>query len=145
MAARILRVLMTGPADSRLPDPAERTALYWHYDGYATPGAKGDDIRLGAARLMLNQDLGSAALDVLRQLSAEIAATPEARVIRAQAEARAGDPAVALLLAHDLPANNDTRRVAAEALARMGRPGEAAHQLDANLDLAVVSPRGIAV
>jgi hypothetical protein len=141
LAARILRLLVADPPDSHLPDPAERIALYWRYGGYATPGPKGDDIRLGAARLMLAGNLASAALDVLRQLSPETALGPEAKAVRATAEARGGDPAVALLLVRDLSANSETHRIAADALERMGRPGEAAHQLDSNLDLADRSRR----
>jgi hypothetical protein len=45
---------------------------------------------------------------------------------------------VALLLARELPPGADSQRINAEALQRMGRPGEAAHQLDG---LATISDR----
>jgi hypothetical protein len=69
LAARILRMLLVDPPLSNLPTPAERLALYWRYEGYATPGHRGDDIRLGAARTMLAEDLPAAALDELHGLS----------------------------------------------------------------------------
>jgi hypothetical protein len=67
LAARILRILMVeAPATATLPEPAARLALYWRYEGYATPGAKGDDIRIGAARIMLAQEVPDPAVEVLR-------------------------------------------------------------------------------
>jgi hypothetical protein len=51
-------------------------------------------------------------------------------LLRAQAEALGGDPAVALLLLRALPASAETQRAGADALERSGRPGDAAHRLD---------------
>jgi hypothetical protein len=127
---RILRLLLVDPTGGNLPDPSERIALYLKYDGYATPGEGGDNIRLGAAKLMLSQDMASGALDVLHQLSNEVGSTPQGRTVRAEAEALAGDPAVSLLLLRDLPAGADRQRTGADALERMGRPGDAAHELE---------------
>jgi hypothetical protein len=136
LAARILRKLLVdapaapagAPASAAPapgPGPAERLALYWRYEGYATPGVPGDDIRLGAARIMLAEDLPSPALELLEV----VAASPEAMLLRATAEARAGDPAAALVMVQAMPQGDEVRRIAADALSRMGRPGDAAQQL----------------
>ncbi len=130
LTAKILRVLLVSPGQARLPPPAERAALYLRYQGYATPGPQGDDIRLGAARLLLAQGLPAAALDAARQLSAPAAGSPQGLGVRALAEAQAGDPATALDLIGGAPPDNDMHRAAATALARLARPEEAAHQLD---------------
>jgi hypothetical protein len=130
MIANILRILLVSPGQARLPPPAARVALYIRYQGYATPGPQGDDIRLGAARLLLAQGLPEAALDAARQLTAPAAASAQGLAVRAQAEAQAGDPAVALDLLRSAPPDDDMHRIAAMALARLARPVEAAHQLD---------------
>lgn len=129
-AARVLRALLVDPDASNLPPPEERLVLYWKYRAYATPGERGDDIRMGAARLMLAQDMPEAALDVVRQLSESSARTPEGMRLRAMAEARAGDAEQALQMAMRLGDGDESRRVAAEALARGGRMVEAAQRLD---------------
>lgn len=137
LAARILRKLLVdapaaptaAPASAAPapgPSPAERLALYWRYEGYATPGVQGDDIRLGAARIMLAEDLPAPALELLET----VAASPDAMLLRATAEARAGDPAAALVMVQALPQGDEVHRIAADALSRMGRPGDAAQQLD---------------
>jgi hypothetical protein len=130
VAAQILRDLLVGPARPDLPDRATRIALFWRYEGYATPGEHGDDIRLGAIRAMLAQHLPEAALAVTRQISPAVAARPEAAALIAMAEAEAdnGDPSKALAGPGTSTANG--RRAAAEALARLGRYAEAARQLD---------------
>ncbi len=130
LMVKVLRLLFVEPTGTNLPDPGERIALYLKYDGYATPGQTGDSIRLGASKLMLAQDMASGALDVVHQLSDEVASTPQGKTVRAEAEALAGDPAVSMLLLHDLPIGPDTQRAGADAMERMGRPGDAAHQLD---------------
>lgn len=129
-AARVLRALLVDPATPNLPSAEERLVLYWKYRAYATPGERGDDIRLGAARLMLAQDLPEAALDVTRQLSEPVARSTEGIRLRAMAEARAGDPDQAMLLVRRLGDGDEPRRIAAEALARDSRLAEAAQQLD---------------
>jgi hypothetical protein len=131
LIVRILRTLLVDPTATTLPDPAERMALYWRYQGYATPGERGDDIRLGAARLMLDQHMPESALDVLRQISQATAIQPAAVAARALAEARAanGDPQAALALIADAPPSDDINRAAAAALARLGRPEDAAARL----------------
>ena len=137
LAARILRKLLVEPAAGAAaapgsaapaagPSPAERLALYWRYEGYATPGVQGDDIRLGAARIMLAEDLPAPALELLET----VAASPEAMLLRATAEARAGDPAAALVMVQAMPQGDEVHRIAADALSRMGRPGDAAQQLE---------------
>jgi hypothetical protein len=136
LMVRVLRLLFVEPTGANLPDPSERIALYLKYDGYATPGQTGDSIRLGAAKLMLGEDMASSALDVLHQLSDEVASTPQGKTVRAEAEALAGDPAVSMLLLHDLPVSPDTQRVSSDALERMGRPSDAAHQLDGLMSIA---------
>jgi len=88
---------------------------------------------MGAAQLMLDQGLPEAALDVMRQVTAQ---SPRAALLHAVTEARAGDPAVALTLLKDIPPNDDLQRVTAEALVRQGKPVDAAHQLEGNKDLA---------
>jgi hypothetical protein len=130
MIADILRMLLVSPGQARLPPAAERVALYLRYQGYATPGPQGDDIRLGAARLLLAQGLPDAALDAARQLAAPTAGTLQGLAVRAQAEAQAGDPALALDLLRSAAPTDDTHRIAAMALARLARPEEAARQLD---------------
>ena len=136
LAARILRILLVDPGADRLLTPAERIAQFWRYQGYATPGAAGDDIRLGAARLMLTERLPEAALVVLKQLAPDTAARPHVGLMRAQSEAEAGDPAVALSLLQSLPASDAVRRVTAIALEHAGHFTEAAHQLDGAKTLA---------
>jgi hypothetical protein len=131
MAAKILRKLLVEPAGNAPPDRGERLALYWRYEGYATPGAQGDDIRLGAARAMLAEDMPAAALDLLET----IAVSPETMLLRATAEARAGDATAALLMLQALPADDAVHRIMADALLRVGRPNEAAQQLDGLADL----------
>ncbi|MDO9713030.1 hypothetical protein [Paracraurococcus lichenis] len=130
LIARILRRLMTEEGGS--PGVGERLALWWRYEGYATPGERGDDIRMGAARLLLRQGFPGAALDALRQLGPATAASPAGMALLAQAEATApeGDPQRALALLRDLPASPEARRSTAAALARLDRPAEAARALD---------------
>ena len=136
LAARILRVLLAEvPGTGSLPAPADRLALYWRYEGYATPGAKGDDIRIGAARLMLATGVPAAAVDLLRQLSDTTAAKDPTRLLRSTAEARAGDPNFALTVLPGMPNGDEPRRIASTALARLGRFADAAHRLDGSTDL----------
>ncbi len=136
LAARILRVLLAdAPGAGSLPAPADRLALYWRYEGYATPGAKGDDIRMGAARLMLATGVPAAAVELLRQLSEATAAESQARLLRATAEARAGDPNFALAVLPGMPDGNEPRRIASTALAKLGRFADAAHRLDGLIDV----------
>jgi hypothetical protein len=130
LVLRILRMLFVDPATAALPEPAERIALYLRYGGYTTPGEKGDDIRLAAARLMLARNMPDAALEPLRQLSETSAATPEASQMLATAEALGGDPAKAMELVKALPDDIAAHRIAAEALHRMRQPLDAAHALD---------------
>lgn len=130
VVARILRTLLVNPPADKLPEVNERIALYLKYGGYATPGPVGDDIRLGAAKLLLSRDMASAALDALRQVSSEEAAKPEAKLLRASAEAAGGDPATALQLVQSMPTSPDMQRISATALERMKQPLDAAHALD---------------
>ena len=135
LAARILRVLLAGASDAgSLPTPADRLALYWRYEGYATPGAKGDDIRMGAARLMLAAGVPAAAVDLLRQLSDATATEDSARLLRSAAEARAGDPNFALAVLSNMQDGDEPRRIASSALATLGRFADAAHKLDNSPD-----------
>jgi hypothetical protein len=138
LAARILRILLVDPGKDKtaLPAPSERLALYWRYQGYTTPGDKGDDIRIGVARLMLAQRLPDAALGVLRQVAGSTAAAPDVVMLRAEAEARAGDAAAALTMLQAVPDGDATHRIAAAALERIGRFADAAHALDPATDLA---------
>jgi hypothetical protein len=126
MAARILRQLLVRPASADLPPPEERLVLYWQYEGYATPGPQGDDIRLAAARMMLAEDMPAAALALLNS----VGATAEVLLLRATAEARGGDPAAALVMLQALPTDDAAHRATADALVRLGRPDDAAQQLD---------------
>ncbi|PZO62158.1 MAG: hypothetical protein DI635_12685 [Pseudoxanthomonas suwonensis] len=138
LAAGALRRLLLAPRDGGLPPPADRLALYWQYEGYATPGERGDDIRLGALRLMLEQGLADAALDTGRQLTPATAQRPEAALLLARAEAGAaqGDAQRALALLAPLPPGTATRQAASAALLRLGRPLEAARALEGLPDLA---------
>jgi hypothetical protein len=136
LAARVLRNLLVEKNAPSLPPASERLLIYWRYSGYATPGEKGDDIRLGAADLMLDQGMPEAALDALHQLSASVSQSPRAQLLRATAEARAGDADLALNLLKNIPADDASRRATADALERQGKPVDAAHQLDANKDAA---------
>ncbi|PHK93709.1 hypothetical protein CR162_17120 [Pseudoroseomonas rhizosphaerae] len=133
LAAQALRLLLVDAQGLELPPAGERLALYWQYEGYATPGERGDDIRQGALRLMLEEGLADAALDVSRQLTPASAGRPEAALLVARAEAMApqGDPQRAMALLRALPESPGTRRAAAMALGRMGRPLEAAQALEA--------------
>jgi hypothetical protein len=134
--SRILRTLLVSPGQAHLPPPAQRAALFLRYQGYATPGAPGDDIRLGAAQLLLAQGLPQAALDAARQLAAQAVAAPPGLTILATAEAQGGDPAKALDLLRRAPPDDDLRRTAALALSRLDRPAEAASEIDGLTSLA---------
>ena len=131
LAARVLRILLVEPEKAGLPAPSERLALYWQYQGYTPPGDKGDDIRVAVARLMLAQRLPDAALGVLQQVADGTAAKPDVALLRAEAEARGGNPATALTMLQSVPDGDASHRIAADALDRMGKFTEAAHQLDA--------------
>jgi hypothetical protein len=131
-AVQLLRLLLVDAKGMVLPDPAQRLALYWQYEGYATPGERGDDIRLGAMRLMLDQGLGDAALDLGRSLTPAVAQKPDTVLLIARAEASAaqGDPQRALALLQGLPPADDSRRASSAALQRLNRPLEAAQALE---------------
>jgi len=131
LAAQALRLLLVDAKGMTLPPPDERLALYWQYEGYATPGERGDDIRRGALRLMLDQDLADAALDTARQLTPAMRQQPEAALLVARAEAGAaqGDVQRALALLRGLPPSSEVQRAASAALARLGKPQEAADEL----------------
>ncbi len=135
LAVRVLRKLLVDQDVPNLPPAEQRMLIYWRYGGYTTPGEKGDDIRLGAAELMMDQDMPEAALDVVHQMSPQTIQSPQGALVFARAEARAGDPANAIALLKDIPANDGTPHIAAEALQRLGKGEEAAHQLDASTDL----------
>lgn len=138
-ATALRRLLAEGTPEGRpLPEPAERLALFWQYEGYATPGERGDDIRLAAMRLLLRQGLAEAARDLGQQITPATTRTQEAALLLARAEAGAaqGDPRRALALLATVPADDAARRAAAEALARLDRPEEAAAQLDGLRDTA---------
>ena len=130
LAAEILRRLLVKADVPGLPPASRRLMLYWRYAGYATPGEKGDDIRMSAARLMLAQDMPEAALTVARQLSPATLATPAGALLQATTEARAGDAAQALTLLQAIPASDETHRIAADALSRLNRFADAAHEFD---------------
>ncbi|MFC7611451.1 hypothetical protein [Teichococcus aestuarii] len=131
LAAQALRLLLVDAKGMTLPPPGDRLSLYWQYEGYATPGERGDDIRQGALRLMLDEGLYDAALDTSRQLTPSTARQPGAALLIARAEAMAtqGDPQRAMALLRGLPETADTHRAAAAALGRMGKPLEAAQEL----------------
>ncbi|MDQ1077542.1 hypothetical protein [Pseudoroseomonas cervicalis] len=131
LAAQALRLLLVDAKGLALPSPGERLALYWQYEGYATPGERGDDIRRGAAQLMLEQGLADAALETVQALSPATAQQPEGALLLARAEAASaqGDPQRALALLRQLPPGEAVQRAAAAALARLGRPLEAAQEL----------------
>jgi hypothetical protein len=130
LALAILRILFVDPHGAKLPAPAERLALYWRFEGYATPGEKGDDVRLGALRLMLDQGLPDAARDVARGITPATARAAIPLVALAEARAAGGDPAKALAWLDCIPPSAEGRHVAATALKRLGRTEEAARQLD---------------
>jgi hypothetical protein len=89
-------------------------------------------------RLLLRQGLAEAARDLGQQISPATVRTPEAALLLARAEAGAaqGDPRRALALLATVPTDDAARRAAAEALARLDRPEEAAAQLDGLRDTA---------
>jgi hypothetical protein len=87
LAAQALRRLLVQKDVPDLPPPEQRILIFWRYGGYATPGEKGDDIRMGAAQLMLDRDMPEAALDVMRQVTVQ---SPHSAFLRALAEARGG-------------------------------------------------------
>jgi len=131
LAAQALRLLLVDAKGMALPPPSERLALYWQYEGYATPGERGDDIRKGALRLMLDEGLADAALDTARQLTPATQQQPEAMLLVARAEAGAsqGDVQRAMALLRALPPSAEVHRAASAALARMGQIQQAAAEL----------------
>ena len=131
LAARVLRRMLVDGTATDLPAAEDRMLLFWHYGAYATPGEKGDDIRVAAARLMLDEGLPEAALDVTRQLSDAVLRSPQGALLRARTEAQAGDPGAALAMLRRLPSEDETRRIAADALVRLGRPVDAAREMEA--------------
>jgi hypothetical protein len=131
LAARVLRKMLVDGTATDLPAAEDRMLLFWHYGAYATPGEKGDDIRVAAARLMLDEGLPEAALDVTRQLSDAVLRSPQGALLRARTEAQAGDPGAALAMLRRLPSEDETRRIAADALVRLGRPVDAAREMEA--------------
>jgi hypothetical protein len=130
LAARVLRMMLVDGTATDLPAAEDRMLLFWHYGAYATPGEKGDDIRMAAARLMLDEGLPEAALDVTRQLSEAVLRSPQGALLRARTEAQAGDPAAALAMLGRLPPQDETRRIAADALVRLDRRVDAARELE---------------
>ncbi|MCQ4161696.1 hypothetical protein NON00_17415 [Roseomonas sp. GC11] len=138
LAAQALRLLLVDAKGLSLPPPGERLALYWQYEGYATPGERGDDIRQGAARLMLEQGLADAALETVRAFAPTTAQQPAGALLVARAEAAAnqGDPQRALALLRQLPPGDAVKRAASSALSRMGMPLEAAQELTGLRELA---------
>jgi hypothetical protein len=80
---------------------------------------------------MLEPGLSESALDTARQLTPATAqATPAVLLIaRAEATAVQGDPQRSLALLRALPPLDEARRIAAIALARLGRPADAAEEL----------------
>jgi hypothetical protein len=138
LAAQALRRLLVDAKGQALPGASERLALFWQYEGYATPGERGDDIRQGAARLMLAEGLADAALDVARQFTPATLQQPGGALLAARAEALAqqGDARRAMALLHSLPPSPDQHRAASAALARLGQPREAAQELAGLGDLA---------
>jgi hypothetical protein len=148
-ATALRRLLAEAPGEGAPPGqgqplpPDERLGLFWQYEGYATPGERGDDIRLAAMRLLLRQGLAEAARDLGQQITPATARGPEAVLLLARAEALAaqGDPRRALALLGTIPPAEAGRRIAAEALARLGRLEEAAAQLDGMTGVADLSRR----
>lgn len=125
-AAKVLRLLLVDSKGAALPSANDRIALFWRNEGYATPGERGDDIRIGAARLLLQQGFAAAALDVTHQLAPANLRQPPGLTVRAQAEALAGDAHAAIAMLQTQPQSDETNRVTADALARLGRPVDAA-------------------
>lgn len=138
LAAQALRLVLVDAKGVAPPPPGERLALYWQYEGYATPGERGDDIRKAALRLMLDEGLSDAALDTARQLTPATRQQPEAMLLVARAEASAaqGDMQRAMALLRALPPAEAVHRAASAALARMGKPEEAAAELAGLSDMA---------
>lgn len=134
LAAQALRLLLVDAKGMTLPSPSERLALYWQYEGYATPGERGDDIRKGALRLMLDEGLADAALDIARQLTPATQQQPDTMLLVARAEAGApqGDVQRAMAMLRALPPSAAVQRAASAALVRMGQIRQAAAEL-ANL------------
>ncbi|MCI0754752.1 hypothetical protein [Teichococcus vastitatis] len=131
LAAQALRLLLVDAKGMALPPPGERLALFWQYEGYATPGERGDDIRQGMVRLLLSEGLSDAALDVARQLTPATLQQPAGALLVARAEALAqeGDARRAMALLRSLPPSPEMHRAASVALARLGQPREAAQEL----------------
>ena len=130
LAARVLRILLLAPPESGpCPQPQARSRFTGATRVTATPGLKGDDIRVGAARLMLAEHVPGSALDVLRELSDATANTDPVRLLRATAEALPAMP-----MPHSprraLPESEERHRIASIALARLGQFADAAHELD---------------
>lgn len=69
-------------------------------------------------------------------MSDTAAATGEARLLRAAAEARAGDAHFALAVLRTMPSSDEQHRIASVALARLGQFADAAHELDPMSNLA---------
>jgi hypothetical protein len=135
LAVKVLHKLLVETDAQNLPPPDQRLYLFWKYGGYATPGEKGDDIRAAAAQLMIAQGLPEAALKVTRQLSDTIGQSDQGIMLRAAAEASAGDADQALSMLKGRAPTPETQRISAVALKRLGHPLDAAHQLDGLKDV----------
>ncbi|MFC3126166.1 hypothetical protein ACFOD4_13945 [Pseudoroseomonas globiformis] len=138
LAARALRLLLVDAKGLALPPAGERLALFWQYEGYATPGERGDDIRRGAVQLMLQEGLADAALDIARQLTPATLLQQDGALLTARAEAMAsqGDARRAMALLRSLPPSDALRRAASVALTRLGQPADAAEELRGMEELA---------
>jgi hypothetical protein len=135
LAVKVLHKLLVETDAQNLPPPDQRLYLFWKYGGYATPGDKGDDIRAAAAQLMIAQGLPEAALKVTRQLSDTVGQSDQGILLRAAAEASAGDADQALAMLKGRASTPETQRISAVALKRLGHPLDAAHQLDGLKDI----------
>ena len=135
LASRVLRQLLVTTDAPNLPPEVQRVLLFWQYGGFATPGEKGDDIRISAGQLMLRQGMPEAALDVAHDLADASSRSVRGMMLRAAAEAQAGDPDQALSLLASAGQTKEARRAAADALVRLGKPAEAASKLEGSKDL----------
>jgi len=133
-AARLATDLMRRAyADASAAPPVDHLAAFWRYEGFVPPGFDGADVRLAFARTLIAQGLPGPAIRLLEPVArgASGPAVDQAIDLLAKGYLAINQPAKALDLLRTAAASAtepkaDRNRLAARALAALGRFAEAA-------------------